>query len=175
MHDPSGLCLENLSLIPGTVGASPIQNIGAYGVEVGDFIEQVLVYDLHTEQLVTLTNEQCAFSYRHSFLKNNARYLVVSVCFKLSSQAKLNLNYAELAQKIAAIDHPSPQDLRETIISIRQHKLPDPAVLGNAGSFFHNPIVAQNEVEQLLIKYPNLPQYPTQLPGHIKVFCRLAY
>ncbi len=161
--------LENLSLIPGTVGASPIQNIGAYGVEVKDFIDEVVVYDLHTRQFVHLSNHDCLFSYRNSALKNNARYIVISVCFKLSAQAQLNANYGDVAQKLALIKHPTPADLRATIISIRQSKLPDPAVLGNAGSFFHNPILPEEKAQKLLVQYPNLPLFPTTDPDYIKV------
>jgi UDP-N-acetylmuramate dehydrogenase len=161
--------LENLSLIPGTVGASPIQNIGAYGVEVKDFIEEVLVYDLQTLQLVSLSNSECEFSYRNSLLKNNSRYIVVSVSFKLSAQPDLNLSYGDVAKRISSLDCPSPYDLRRAIISIRQSKLPDPQELGNAGSFFHNPILPEKEAQKLLIRYPNLPFFPTPNPEYIKV------
>ena len=161
--------LENLSLIPGTVGASPIQNIGAYGVEVKDFIEEVLVYDLHIAQLVTLSNHECNFSYRNSLLKNNSRYIVISVRFKLSAQPDLNLNYGDVAQRIAAITNPTPHDLINIIIGIRQSKLPDPQELGNVGSFFHNPILPQENVRKLLVEYPNLPQFATSDPDYIKI------
>src|SRR3989338_3865732 len=125
--------LENLSLIPGTGGASPIQNIGAYGIEVKDFIEEVLVYDLHTAQLVSLSNADCAFSYRNSILKNNSRYIVISVSFKLSAQPNLNVSYGDIAARISSITAPTPYDLRQIIIDIRRSKLPDPQELGNAG------------------------------------------
>ena len=161
--------LENLSLIPGTVGASPIQNIGAYGVEVKDFIEEVLVYDLHTAQLVTLSNNECNFSYRNSLLKNNSRYIVISVSFKLSEQPDLNLSYGDVAQRIASITTPLPYDLRNIIIDIRKSKLPDPQELGNVGSFFHNPILPQKNVQKLLIQYPNLPLFTTANPECIKI------
>ena len=161
--------LENLSLIPGTVGASPIQNIGAYGVEVKDFIDEVLVYDLHAAQLVTLSNNECHFSYRNSVLKNNSRYIVISVRFKLSAQPELNLSYGDVAQKIASITTPMPYDLRNIIIGIRQSKLPDPQELGNVGSFFHNPVLPQQNVQKLLIQYPNLPQFTTPNPAFIKI------
>jgi UDP-N-acetylmuramate dehydrogenase len=161
--------LENLSLIPGTVGASPIQNIGAYGVEVKEFIDEVLVYDLHTARLVTLSNNECQFSYRNSLLKNNSRYIVISVSFKLSAQPHLNLSYGDVAQKMSAILAPTPDDLRKVIISIRQSKLPDPQELGNAGSFFHNPILPEEQVRELLIQYPNLPTFPTPNSEYLKV------
>lgn len=161
--------LENLSLIPGTVGASPIQNIGAYGVEVKDFIQEVLVYDLHLGQQIKLTNSECHFSYRNSFLKNNSRYIVISVSFKLSSLANLNVQYGDVAQRMAEIPEPSPLDLRNIIIDIRQSKLPDPKDFGNAGSFFHNPIFHEEKVQQLQIKYPNIPTFPTSNPEYIKI------
>lgn len=161
--------LENLSLIPGTVGASPIQNIGAYGVEVKDFIYEVLVYDLHLGQEVKLTNRECQFTYRNSILKNNPRYIVISVSFKLSTIPNLNIQYGDVAQRIAAIPTPTPSDLRNIIIDIRQKKLPDPKDLGNAGSFFHNPILHEEKVQQLQIKYPNIPTFPTSNPEYIKV------
>lgn len=161
--------LENLSLIPGTVGASPIQNIGAYGVEVKDFIQEVLVYDLQTMQTVNLSNKDCEFSYRNSFLKNNSRFIVISVSFKLSTQQKLNVNYKDVAQKISAIALPTPQDLRKIIIDIRQSKLPDPQEIGNAGSFFHNPILPEKKAHELLARYPSLPLFSTENPEYIKV------
>lgn len=161
--------LENLSLIPGTVGASPIQNIGAYGVEVKDFIKDVLVYDLQSAQLVTLSNKECNFSYRNSSLKNNPRYIVISVSFKLSAQPALNLSYGDVAQRMASIATPTPYDLRNIIIAIRQSKLPDPQELGNAGSFFHNPVLPQENVQKLLIQYPNLPLFTTADPEYIKI------
>lgn len=161
--------LENLSLIPGTVGASPIQNIGAYGVEVKDFIDEVLVYDLQTAQLVTLSNSDCQFSYRNSSLKNNPRYIVISVSFRLSAQAELNVSYGDVAQRMASIAAPTPYDLRNTIIAIRQSKLPDPQELGNAGSFFHNPVLPQENVQKLLTQYPKLPLFNTADPEYIKI------
>lgn len=161
--------LENLSLIPGTVGASPIQNIGAYGVEVKDFIKEVLVYDLHTAQLVSLSNSECHFSYRNSLLKNNSRFIVVSVSFALLSEINLNANYGDVAQMLSSITNPTPKDLRNIIISIRQSKLPDPNQLGNAGSFFHNPITALDIAEKLARKHPMLPIFPTQDPEKKKL------
>jgi UDP-N-acetylmuramate dehydrogenase len=161
--------LENLSLIPGTVGASPIQNIGAYGMEVKDFIDEVLVFDLQTAELVTLSNAECSFSYRNSALKNNSRYIVISVSFKLSTQPTLNLHYGDVAQKISSITKPTPCDLRNTIIEIRKSKLPDPKEIGNVGSFFHNPVLPEKKAEELFVQYPNMPRYPTSGSEYIKV------
>ncbi len=161
--------LENLSLIPGTVGAAPIQNIGAYGVEVKDFIKEVLVYDLQTAKLISLSNSECQFSYRNSFLKNNSRYIVISVSFTLLTEPNLNANYGDVAQRLSSLTNPVPYDLRNIIISIRQSKLPDPDKLGNAGSFFHNPIIPKNMAQELSIQYPKLPTFPTHDPEKIKV------
>lgn len=161
--------LENLSLIPGTVGACPIQNIGAYGIEVKDFISEVLVYDLHTTKLVKLSNHDCHFAYRHSLLKNNPRYIVISVSFRLSSKPQLNLTYSDVAKKISSIATPTPRDLRNTIIDIRKNKLPNPKDLGNVGSFFHNPVLPEKQAHTLRFQYPNLPTFPTTDPSFIKV------
>lgn len=161
--------LENLSLIPGTVGASPIQNIGAYGVEVKDFIEDVCVYDLHDAKRVTLSHQACEFSYRNSSLKNNSRYIVVSVRFRLLATPKLRLQYGNLAEMLAGVPDPTPADLRRLIINIRQSKLPDPQEIGNAGSFFHNPILPEKKAQELLVKYPNMPMFPTTHPEYTKV------
>lgn len=161
--------LENLSLIPGMVGASPIQNIGAYGVEVKDFINEVVVYDLHTAKLVSLSNSECQFSYRNSFLKNNSRFIVISVSFTLFTEPKLNADYGDVAQRLSSLMNPTPYDLRNIIISIRQSKLPDPNELGNAGSFFHNPIIPKKAAHKLSIQYPKLPVFSTPDPEKIKV------
>jgi UDP-N-acetylmuramate dehydrogenase len=153
--------LENLSLIPGTVGASPVQNIGAYGVEVKDFIDYVTVYDFNLRQLTKLSNAECQFSYRNSYLKNKPLYLVVSVTFKLPTTAKLMISYGDIAKQMAAIDNPTAHDLRACIIATRRSKLPDPAEIGNAGSFFHNPIISSIQAQKLKQHFPDLPTYPT--------------
>lgn len=153
--------LENLSLIPGTVGASPVQNIGAYGVEVKDFIDYVTVYDFNLRQLTQLSNAECQFSYRNSYLKNKPQYLVVSVTFKLPATAQLMINYGDIAKQMAKIDTPTASDLRQCIIATRRSKLPDPAEIGNAGSFFHNPIISTIQAQELKQHFPDLPTYPT--------------
>ncbi len=152
--------IENLSLIPGTVGASPVQNIGAYGVEVKDFIESVLIYDWEVGEFKKFSNSDCQFSYRNSFFKNKARYLVVSVTFKLLNSPKLNTSYGDVAKHLAEIASPTPLDLRNIIIKIRSNKLPNPDIIGNAGSFFHNPIISKAQADKLLLAYPNLPVFP---------------
>lgn len=152
--------LENLSLIPGTVGASPIQNIGAYGVEVKDFIDYVEVYDSINDRFIELQNHECHFSYRNSSFKTNLHLIVTSVVFKLRKIAKLNTMYADLHKQIEQIENPTPKDLRNCVIATRQSKLPDPTVIGNVGSFFHNPLLPIKQVNDLKSKYPNLPVYP---------------
>lgn len=161
--------LENLSLIPGTVGASPVQNIGAYGVEVKDFIDYVTVYDFNLRQLTKLSNAECQFSYRNSYLKNKPQYLVVSVTFKLPTTARLMISYGDITKQMATIDNPTAHDLRACIIATRRSKLPDPAEIGNAGSFFHNPIIASVQAQELKQRFPNLPIYPTANAEQVKV------
>lgn len=152
--------LENLSLIPGTVGAAPIQNIGAYGVEVKDFIDYVEVYDLEQECYLELTNHGCNFSYRSSIFKSTPQYIVTAVVFKLLRQEELNLKYADLKLKMSEYTTQNAQGLRDCVIRIRQSKLPDTKQIGNVGSFFHNPILTISQVKQLQIDYPDLPVYP---------------
>ncbi len=151
--------LENLSLIPGTVGAAPIQNIGAYGVEAKDFIDSVEVYDTKAKQFTQLHNSDCQFKYRDSYLKHNPHLIVTSVIFRLLRVPKLNTSYADVAKALAMLTNPTASDLRNCVIKIRQSKLPNPAVIGNVGSFFHNPILDMAVVKQLQDKYPTIPVY----------------
>ena len=142
--------LENLSLIPGTVGASPIQNIGAYGVELKDRCAGVTALDRHSGELHDLTADDCAFAYRESRFKAEAgRWIVLRVRFHLSRQPRLVLDYGPVRQALAeaGVTQPTPETVSAAICSIRQSKLPDPAVLGNAGSFFKNPVVTAAEAD----------------------------
>lgn len=154
---------ENLSLIPGEVGASAVQNIGAYGVEVSDIIEKVRALDTCNGLIADIPMSQCGYSYRHSKFKDEwkGRFIVTHVTFKLSNIFSPKLDYgnirAELAKK--GITRPTPLQLRETIIDIRRHKLPDPKVEGNAGSFFINPVVSRAKYESLAEHYPDMPHY----------------
>lgn len=155
--------LENLALIPGTVGAAPIQNIGAYGVEVAERIHAVAAFDRGTGRMVDLAAADCAFAYRDSLFKRDPdRYVVTSVAFALSRQAPLKLGYAGVGEELAAmgIDDPRASQVAEAVVRIRRRKLPDPAVLGNAGSFFKNPIVPAALAETLRAEHPGLPVYP---------------
>lgn len=158
-----GLCgLENLALIPGTAGASPIQNIGAYGTEVGEFIDIVEALDRRTGTMVRLDRTACAFAYRDSVFKHDAdRYLVTAVEFVLPRTAQLRLDYAGIREELAAmgITSPSARDVGDAVVRIRQRKLPDPAVVGNAGSFFKNPILSQAQADALQVDYPTLPVF----------------
>lgn len=154
--------LENLALIPGTVGAAPIQNIGAYGVEVRDFIHAVEAFEPASGQVHRLDAAACRFAYRDSVFKHEPdRYMVTAVEFALPHAPTLKLDYAGIGDEIAAmgIAAPTARDVANAVIAIRRRKLPDPAVLGNAGSFFKNPIVAQAQAEALQAQYPALPVF----------------
>ncbi|OIN00882.1 UDP-N-acetylenolpyruvoylglucosamine reductase [Polynucleobacter sp. QLW-P1DATA-2] len=153
--------LENLALIPGTVGAAPIQNIGAYGVEIGEYIDSVDAYDANSHAFVTLTNEECCFAYRDSYFKKNPqRFIVTKVVFRLPKQWQARVHYADLAKQFSEQSSPSPEEIFLAVCKIRTHKLPDPKVIGNAGSFFQNPIVPNEQYETLLHKFPGLASYP---------------
>ncbi|MDM1759131.1 MULTISPECIES: UDP-N-acetylmuramate dehydrogenase [unclassified Acinetobacter] len=151
--------LQNLALIPGLVGAAPVQNIGAYGVEAGEFIESVEVYDRQQQQFKLIDAEDCDFSYRHSIFKDEPnRYVIVGVIFKLLKQADLKINYGDL--KAAMQDDLSAENLQKQVIHIRQSKLPDPQEFPNVGSFFKNPIISKDQLSQLIVEFPNIPHYP---------------
>ncbi|MDI9720151.1 UDP-N-acetylmuramate dehydrogenase [Acinetobacter junii] len=159
--------LQNLALIPGLVGASPVQNIGAYGVEVGEFIESVQVYDRELGQFTFISSEDCKFAYRHSIFKDFPnRYIIVAVTFKLLKQADLKLNYGDLKQAVG--DKQSAENLQKQVILIRQSKLPDPKEYPNVGSFFKNPVLSQMSFDKIAQQFPNIPHYP-QANGSVKV------
>lgn len=158
--------LENLSLIPGTVGASPVQNIGAYGVELAQFCHQVESFDWQNGEYKTWTNEECAFGYRDSVFKHEARrHLIVSVTFRLPKAWQPVLGYGPLAELGEAA---TPEQVFEKVCATRQAKLPDPAVLGNAGSFFKNPKVVTVQAEALKLAWPKLPVFAAE-PGLSKL------
>jgi UDP-N-acetylmuramate dehydrogenase len=158
-----GLCgLENLALIPGTVGAAPIQNIGAYGVEVREFVHVVEAYEPATGQLHRMHAADCAFAYRDSVFKHQPdRYIVTAVEFALPRTASLKLDYAGIGDELRAmgIAAPTARDVAHAVMAIRRRKLPDPAVLGNAGSFFKNPIVPAAQAEALQAQHPSMPVF----------------
>lgn len=154
---------ENLSIIPGEVGASAVQNIGAYGVEAKDFIEDVEAVELATGKVVHFKNEDCQYSYRQSKFKQAWRdkYLITSVTYRFSTTYEPKLDYGNIRSALVSkgITDPTANQLREVIIEVRNAKLPDPEVLGNAGSFFMNPIVAKTKYEGLAAQYENMPHY----------------
>lgn len=163
--------LENLSLIPGTVGAAPMQNIGAYGVEIKDVFCGLTALDRQSGELRDFSLPECNFAYRDSLFKQEAgRWLILRVRFNLSRAAHLKLEYGPVQQRLAAqgITQVTPTDVSEVICSIRREKLPDPAQLGNAGSFFKNPLVPQALAAQLQAQYPDLVAYP-QADGQMKL------
>lgn len=154
--------LENLSLIPGEVGASAVQNIGAYGAEAKDFITDVELTDLSTGELVKMTNADCQYAYRYSIFKSAemwGRYAVTHVTYRLSKTFIPRLDYGGLQKAVAGIDKLDAMTLRRIIIDMRQAKLPDTKVLGNAGSFFMNPIISRVQYTDLLAQYPDMPHY----------------
>lgn len=155
--------LENLSLIPGSVGAAPIQNIGAYGVEIKDRIESVTVFDFETGKIRCLRKDECAFAYRDSIFKQDlqGRVAILDVTLALPRNWEPDTRYAELAQELLArhIRTPKAQDVSDAVIAIRQRKLPDPAVIGNAGSFFKNPLVPAALRDSLLRQHPQLVSF----------------
>lgn len=157
------LGLENMSLIPGTVGACPIQNIGAYGVEAGEFIETVEVFDRQSQRMKRIGKAECEFAYRDSLFKQDLnRYVICAVEFLLPRHRELKLDYAGVREELSGmgIENPRAVHVAEAISRIRTRKLPNPAILGNAGSFFKNPIIPAAQAEQLKSQYDQLPSYP---------------
>lgn len=151
--------LENLSLIPGTVGASPVQNIGAYGSEVKDTIESVYALDVLKDEYVTLSNSECKFTYRNSMFKADPRrYVIISVTFNLRKKGSLNYEYKDLKEHFTfkKIKEPTLEDVREAVLEIRRRKLPDVRDYGTAGSFFKNVVVPSAQAQALLKKFPDM-------------------
>ena len=155
--------MENLSLIPGDVGASAVQNIGAYGVEAKDLIDSVEAVEIATGQAVTISGKDCGYGYRQSKFKQEwrNRYLITYVTYQLSTSFQPHLDYGNIRQELEkkGITEPTAQQVRDIIIDIRNAKLPDPKVMGNAGSFFMNPIVTKDKYETLAAQYPTMPHY----------------
>jgi UDP-N-acetylmuramate dehydrogenase len=159
--------IENLSLIPGTVGAAPVQNIGAYGVEVKDTIEKVRTVAIKNGSIREFNREECNFGYRSSIFKTDfkGKYLISRVFFKLSTKPSLNLIYGSLSNETAELGGASLKNVREAVIKIRRSKLPDPELIGNAGSFFKNPVVDISTAEMLRKRYPQIPCYDDSSGG----------
>ncbi|OWP61957.1 UDP-N-acetylenolpyruvoylglucosamine reductase [Hymenobacter amundsenii] len=164
--------IENLSLIPGTVGAAPLQNIGAYGAELKDTFEQLEALETATGLLRTFSAPECGFGYRESVFKGPLKnqFIVTSVLLRLHRQARPNMRYGDIQttlQDMGIEGEPTPRDISEAVSSIRRSKLPDPAQIGNAGSFFKNPEISQTKFDELKSRFEALPGYP--VPGGVKV------
>ena len=161
--------VENLSAIPGEVGAAAVQNIGAYGVEAKDVIDTVQTICLEDGSERDFSNAECKYAYRQSIFKNELKgqYAVAYVIFKLSRKPQPKLGYGALGQEVERLGGPTLKNIRQAVISIRDSKLPDPKVLGNAGSFFMNPVVTEQEFDIIRNNHPDVPSYPA--PGGIKV------
>ena len=162
---------ENLSLIPGTVGAAPVQNIGAYGAEAKDVIARVRMFDTVRREHGVLTAEECCFAYRDSIFKHElrGRAVITSVEFRFRKRPAPDLGYGDLQRETEARGGASLRNIREAVCAIRRGKLPDTAVLGNAGSFFKNPVVSRAEAEQLAARYEGMPVYPAPDPERRKL------
>ena len=162
--------IENLSLIPGKAGSAPVQNIGAYGCEAKDAIRRVEMYCVETGNLLTLDAAHCGFGYRESVFKHDlkGRVIITAVEIALSHTPRPRLGYGDVEREVEARGGVTLRNIREAICSIRRAKLPDPAVLGNAGSFFKNPVVEAAVAERLLAEYPEMPHYPAP-EGRVKL------
>ncbi len=164
--------LENLSLIPGSVGASPIQNIGAYGVELQDVFYSCKAFEIATGTFKTFTKADCKFGYRESIFKGEVKgqYIITSVKFLLSLIPNVNLRYGAIEQELTArgITSPTIKDVSQVVSHIRVSKLPDPSTIGNAGSFFKNPIITQDEFSTIQAKFPDIVNYPAG-KGYVKL------
>lgn len=163
--------VENLSAIPGYAGAAPVQNIGAYGAEAKDTVECVECYLPDERRIVSLSAEACRFGYRDSVFKRElrGRAVILSVVFRLSSRPRFALRYGDVASRVRELGGESLENIRRAVTDIRQEKLPDPAVLGNAGSFFKNPVVSRAEAERLAARYEGMPVYPVPDPERRKL------
>lgn len=156
--------IENLSLIPGSVGASPMQNIGAYGVEIKDTFHQLEALHIETGEVHRFDKEQCKFGYRESVFKHEFKnqYVITQVEFRLQKEAKVNTSYGAINDELKSqgIDHPTIKDVSNAVIAIRESKLPNPKEIGNAGSFFKNPVVPKTHGEYLKLEFSDMPMYP---------------
>ncbi|MDO8909822.1 MAG: UDP-N-acetylmuramate dehydrogenase [Pseudohongiella sp.] len=169
--DNSFYGIENLALIPGSVGAAPVQNIGAYGVELSDVLVSVRYFDLRFQQVVQLSAQECQLAYRDSIFKQALKgsAVILSVCLRLAKKPDLKIAYPALQQALHDISDPSARDVFNAVCAVRRSKLPDPAVLGNAGSFFRNPVVSRTLYQTLLQQWPELPSYATDNPEKVKL------
>ena len=164
--------MENMALIPGTVGAAPMQNIGAYGVEQASIFEECEAFDRTTGKRVRFSAQDCAFGYRESVFKHEHRdrMIITSVTYRLRTQPTVNTSYRDVSEELAAkaVSEPTPLDVMNAVVAVRRRKLPDPAVIGNTGSFFKNPVVASDVAERVRSTNPEAPMYP-QPDGSVKL------
>ena len=158
--------IENLSLIPGTVGAAPMQNIGAYGVEIKDVFTTLEAVEIATGNLRTFAQADCQFGYRSSIFKHHlkGKYIITSVTLRLQKRPVLNTSYGAISETLLqrGIGSPTIRDVSEAVMDIRRSKLPDPRQIGNAGSFFKNPVIPRAQYEELLAQHPGMPGYPSE-------------
>lgn len=158
--------IENLSLIPGSAGASPIQNIGAYGVELKDVFHSLKAFEIDTGKIRTFNKTECEFGYRDSIFKNRlkGKYIITSVTLKLKARPELNTSYGAIEEELnkRGITHPGIKDISEVVSHIRVSKLPDPSTIGNAGSFFKNPVIGKEQYDELKARFPEMPGYPNE-------------
>lgn len=165
--------LENLSLIPGTVGAAPVQNIGAYGAELKEIFEQLKAVEVSTGKVKVFTKAQCSFGYRTSVFKKElkGKFIITEVTLDLHNTTKVNTSYAPIAiaLKNQGITEPTSKEVSEAVIAIRESKLPDPAKIGNAGSFFKNPIIPKVDYKNLQVKFNGMPAFPQAANNKVKV------
>lgn len=169
-HEFAGI--ENLSLIPGSVGASPVQNIGAYGVEIQDVFHSCRAFEISSANVKVFSKEDCVFAYRDSVFKSSLKgqYIITEVTFKLSKMFRPNVSYGVITEELAkrGINAPSIKQLSQVISHIRVSKLPDPSTIGNAGSFFKNPIITESQFKNLKVQFPEIVHFPAG-EGYIKV------
>jgi UDP-N-acetylmuramate dehydrogenase len=164
--------IENMSLIPGSVGAAPMQNIGAYGAEIKDVFVSLEALEISSGKVKTFSKDECAFGYRESVFKRalKGKYIIVSVTLKLSKKPTINTSYGAIEARLAemGVANPSLKDVSDAVIHIRQTKLPDPAEIGNSGSFFKNPVIPRSQFEELVKKFPDIANYPVD-EHHVKL------
>ncbi|MEN8137749.1 MAG: UDP-N-acetylmuramate dehydrogenase [Bacteroidota bacterium] len=164
--------LENLSKIPGNVGTSPIQNIGAYGVEMKDSFYKLEAFEIATGKIKTFYKNDCNFDYRESVFKNRekGKFIIVNVYFELEKEGEVNISYGVISKELQenGIINPTPRDVSDCVVKIRTSKLPDPAEIGNSGSFFKNPVISADSFRQIINSYPDVPSYVLE-DGSVKV------
>lgn len=164
--------IENMSLIPGSAGAAPMQNIGAYGAEIKDVFVELEAYEIHTGKIKIFDKEACQFGYRESVFKRDlkGKFIIVSMTLKLSKKPEVNTSYGAIENRLDEmnINNPSIKDVSDAVIYIRQTKLPDPKKIGNSGSFFKNPVISKSQFESLKEKFPEVANYPVD-ENHVKI------